>query len=85
VCGGVVVAFHMATTTGDVYHQLTALHQDPENGRRWVFRCSCGLEKSIDFDKLAMEAGKLAEESEGVDAGGLQFVGMFGDTSVEAK
>jgi len=43
----------MATTTGDVYHQLTALHQDPENGRRWVFRCSCGLEKSIDRYSVA--------------------------------
>ncbi len=37
---------------GERFHNLTALHPDPSCGTKWVFRCDCGVEKSISKSKV---------------------------------
>jgi len=68
-------------TPGDVFGRLVALSRNPDREKHWVFRCQCGVEKSIRADEVkdgrTKSCGCLRRERPGgkqlMDLSGLRF------------
>lgn len=75
--------------TGQVINELTVLHRDPEDGSKWICKCSCGKITSIQTGKLThklqLSCGHI-KDSKFIDLTGQRFgkltvVGYLGNQS----